>query len=299
MDDAELHYPPGAEPEKPPVEEQPKQEKAPEADPPKEETPKEEPKADEPPTEEDKGEKAPQDPPADIKKRSIYDDLKDEKKDRKGWQSVAIAAVKAQGIELKGTESLDEIQALLHHKEDAKTPEQKSDADDDIKAFLEAEGLTPEQFDKLSDVVAKKLGRQQLPEDVQKELEANREFREKQEAADRRAAEDREIEKRADYVKETLKVHDEGELATVMAEVKRLAHTKDFHDKEVEYIIFRNMGALAKLVSPKRKSFEESSGHKGEGSEAAPDFSSGKVTPAQAQASVQPSRASYSVTHPQ
>ncbi len=77
-----------------------------------------------------------------------------------------------------------------------------------------------------------------------------------------------------------------------MNEVVRLAHTKEFHDKETDYIVWKNREALAKMVSPKKPSFEAGGQTQDSDAPAAVDFSSGRVTPEQAQRAVYEPRAS-------
>src|SRR6185312_9385192 len=97
--------------------------------------------------------------------------------------------------------------------------------------------------------------------------------------------EDQEIVAAAPAVKGLAKelgfeIHDEAELGKVMDEVKRLAHTPEFHDKPVDYIVFAKRSELSKMVSPKKPSFEQG-GQRGEAAaEGEPDFSAGKgITP--------------------
>ena len=76
-----------------------------------------------------------------------------------------------------------------------------------------------------------------------------------------------------------------------MDEVVRLTHTPEYHDKPVKYIVWDKQVELAKMVSPKKPTFE-SGGQRGEGSDKDADFSSGGVTPLQAQQSLHEKRTS-------
>lgn len=74
------------------------------------------------------------------------------------------------------------------------------------------------------------------------------------------------------------------ELDSVMKEIVRLSHTEEFHDKEVDYIVWKNRDALSKLVSPKKPSFESGGSPAEAAPEAEPDFSAGKgITPGMAE----------------
>ena len=97
MDDAELHFPPGAEPNPPTPAAEPTPEPAPE------------------PTPEGEPENPPADPAPEVplKKRSIYDDLKDTRKEKNAFKDAAVAALEAQGVKLTGKETAEELQALV------------------------------------------------------------------------------------------------------------------------------------------------------------------------------------------
>lgn len=41
-----------------------------------------------------------------------------------------------------------------------------------------------------------------------------------------------------------------------MKEIVKLSHTAEFHDKEVDYIVWKRKAELSKLISPKKPSFE-------------------------------------------
>src|SRR5437016_3833910 len=107
MAEEELHYPPGAEPN-PPAPEPPQPEPAPPAEP-ASETPAPEPTPEEPETKPETP-AAPETPLS--KPRSIYDDLKDTRKELKAWRNTAVTALAAQGVELTGKETIEELQAL-------------------------------------------------------------------------------------------------------------------------------------------------------------------------------------------
>lgn len=218
----------------------------------------------------------PANPP--VKKRSIYEDLKAEKKQRKEAQQAAQTAEdRAAELEAQNTE----LKALLDAKKDATTPQEKARADDDLKAFAEENDMSPEALDRLYGIFEKRVtknlpkGGPTLTED---ELADFRAWRQSSKIAD----EDKAILAEAPTVKQQLAVSNDQELSAVMQEIVRLSHTKEYHDKEVGYIVWKNQAALAKLVSPKKPSFE--TGGQGPATEAPAevDFSKGGITPAMA-----------------
>lgn len=279
------HFPPGAEPENP-AEEQPETpveapdvptEEAPNGDTP---TPGEGEAAKEPETPQDEPENPPEDPKP-IKKRSIYDDLKDTRKEKNEFRDLAIAALQAAGIELQGTESPEQLRALIEqHKpanppspaEPAAPPEQPKD---ELEAFAAEHEMDAAALSRLVEIIQKRTPSSQLSDDDKAALEQLQTWRQEQQ----RSSEDAEIRSHSDVVKKELNISNDAELTNVMNELVRLSHTERFHDKEVGYILWASRTALSKMVSPKKPSFE-AGGQPPSHEPAAPkDFTSGKVTP--------------------
>jgi hypothetical protein len=284
----EKHFPPGAEPETPKETEASKEEQkdvpAESADDKKPDEKQEEPADQKAPEADKKPEDEPKEPAPTLPKkpRSIYDDLKDTRKEKKAETERADAA-EAEAARLKG---------LLDAKDGAKTPEQKREAADDIEAFATEQGLDAAGLKKLTDIILSKVPKVEMPDGLKPdEVAAWRADR----AAAARQAEDAQIQSQAPTIKEQLSITEPKELDAVMAEVTRLAHTPEFHDKEVEYIVWKNQAALSKLVSPKKPSFESGGQHAEAPAEKDIDFSSGKVTPEQVASAARPPRQSYEV----
>lgn len=271
MDD-EKHYPPGAEPETPPAPDAPAPEgdKAPEAEPEAqkpEDKPSEE-KPDAPEAEKPKdGEKDPSaEPEPTNKPRSIYKDLKDERGKRKDAETRA-AELEAENARLRAGGTPDKPAA----------PAEPSKPKDDLEAFAEEHEMDATGLSRLVEIIQKRIPSAELSEEDKKDIAELKTWRQERQ----RTEEDQSVLSTAPSVKDQLSIHDPAELDTVMKEVLRLAHTKEFHDKEVDYIVWKNRDALSKLVSPKKPSFE-AGGHAPEAEPEAPiDFTSGKVTPEQ------------------
>jgi hypothetical protein len=286
MDEA-LHFP-GQEPEAPAPDPQPEP-IAPAADTTPETPP--EPKPDETP------EPKPTDP-ADPevllpkKPRSIYDDLKDTRKEKNAFKDAAVAALEAQGVTLTGKETAEELQALAKktpsHAPAPAAPATPSAPTDELEAYAQEHGLDATALARLAEVIGKRIPAAQLSEADRSELETLKGWKATKDAEEARAAEDREVLATAPTVKTQLEIHDDTELDVVMKEVVRLSHTPEFHDKEVDYIVWKNKDALSKLVSPKKPSFENGGSTAEAAAESEPDFSSGKgITPEMAQTASQ------------
>lgn len=268
MGEEELHYPGQVEADTEAEEEAPAAEETTKETP--EEKPDGESKKEEELSDDDK-EKDDQPSEPVKKKRSIYDDLKDEKKQRREAQH-ELETAHARIAELEG---------LLTAKADATTPKEKADAEDDIAAFYERlkkeEGLTPDGIADLTKIIEKRIAKSDGLSEEDRALLAEVKA---EKAARARAAEDAETRKAAPFVKKELGIQDEAELEKVMDEVIRLSHTEEFHDKEPEYILWKNREKLSKMVSPKKPSFE--SGDTRQESEDADELDySGSMTPEQ------------------
>jgi hypothetical protein len=272
---------------------------APEAEAPTEAKPDPAPEAPKPEDESPKPD-APKEPTV-TKPRSIYDDLKDTRKERNAWQDTAVEALKAQGIDLKGDETPEQVRELLkQHKvtppapETNPTPEkppEPSKPADTIEAFAKEKGYDAGELAQLRDLFLKDVPQSELSAQERQQLAELMQYKQEQDAKEQRRTEDEAIQAQSPAVAMQMKdlgfeIHDPAELPKVMAEITRLAHTKAYADKEVDYIVFKERAALSKLVSPKKPSFE--TGSSTPAPEAPPelDLSSGKVTPEQAQQAV-------------
>lgn len=299
MPDEHLHYPPGAAPTPSPEPEKPNPETpAPEPQP-DAPTPPETPAPAAP--EEDKGEK-PENGEGETPKpgggdepeqhlsnkpRSIYDDYKDLKKEKKTTET---ELAEERRLRSEAETRATELQKLLEERGEAVTPAEKAAVDDEIAAFAEKNGLQAEQLTGLVALLEGRITKNlpkapTLPEGLTSEdVKAFRE----QQAQLRRQQEDAAVLAEAPNIKKELGIADDAELAKVMAEVVRLSHTKELHDKEVGYIVWKHRDTLSKMVSPKRKSFEPGGNAIPNEPPAEVDFSDpNKLTPAQMQDEVQ------------
>jgi hypothetical protein len=234
------------------------------------------------------------DPPEEskvTKPRSIYQDLKETRQEKNAWQETAIEALKAQGIELTGDETPEKVRELLsQHKVTPPAPEPAkpeapapSKPKDELEAFAQEKGYDPEEMSRLRDLILKDVPKSELSAEERQQLAELTKFKQEADAKEARRKEDEAIAAEAPTVKTTLDIHDDKELAAVMAEVIRLAHTPRYADKEVDYIVFREKEALSKLVSPKKPSFEGGTQTPAPEAEPDVDLSKGGVTPEQVQ----------------
>ena len=237
------------------------------------ETPAEEPRTEEPAPE------TPAQPDEPLpKKRSIYDDLKDKK------QEAREASERAEAEKARADAAEAELAKLRGKPPEATvTPEKKDEPIDELDAFAKEQDMDPVALKRLTEILASRIPASQLSPEEKQTLADLTAFKADADAREARRAEDDAILATAPTVKEQLAITDDKELSTVMAEITRLAHTQKYADKEIDYIVFREREALAKLVSPKKASFEAGGDQGDAPADTDVDFSKGGLTPEQAQ----------------
>jgi hypothetical protein len=249
-------------------------------------TPEEKPKEEKPEVKPEE-KKEPEKPEPSLKeKRRVYEALKERKAERNAERERADKAEKER----------DELAVALETLKSAKTPEAKQEAEDDLKTLAEELGLeNPEVLKKMKSAFLKDLKPSNVsPEDVEfvKNFRTEQAEKAKQQEADKaEMAFAKEWKDVTPILAEQFSQTD-GDFSEVEKEVKRLAHTEEFADKELDYIIWKKRADLSKLVTPKKKSFEAGSNNAGHQQDESPIDYSGSVTPEQLQKSSEPGRRS-------
>lgn len=216
----------------------------PEAEPKEEETPIEEPQpkeetlvVDEPLKEEEE--------PKESRKRSIYDDLKAKKQEVKSERELRESAERER----------DELKTKLEALSNADTPEEKEEAKDDLTAFAESIGADPEAIKKMKEIFLKDA-RLNIDESFKKDLEDIKLWK----SQNSQAVEQQEFEQEFESIKSDIKGYfptiDDSEMNAVKKEIDKIAHTKGWEDKDLDYIVFKNKERLSNLVSPKKRGIE-------------------------------------------
>lgn len=218
----------------PKIEEKPKAEEKPIEDKPKvEDKPKieEKPKIDEEP-----------------RKRSIYDDLKDRKKDLKEEREAREEAER----------QVTELKQRVENLEKARNPEDKKEAQDEIDKFIadHKEWDKPAIADLVSLVRKGVKPESAMSAEDRKVIEDARLITAKgNKDADKQSFET-EYQATAPSIKEMFPQATVEELSEVKKTLEGLAHSKGWHDKELDYIVFKNKDILSKLISPKTRGLE-------------------------------------------
>ena len=216
---------------------------------PKEETPKDEPmeeeKKEETPESPKPEDKAPLQTPKEQPKRSIYDEYKEKKQELKSERELRETAERER----------DELKSRLEALDKAGTPEEKQEAADDLEAFAKEINADPAALKKMRDLFIKDAAPKTDPE-LAKRLEAFETWQK----ANSKALESQMFEQEFTTSKPKLAKlfpnASDAEMSSIKAELDKLSHTKDWHDKPLAYIAFENQETLGALVSPKKRGME-------------------------------------------
>ena len=221
----------------------------------KEEEKKEEtPKLEVPPKEEPKKlEKEPEADPTKInkeepkepRKRSIYDDLKDERKERKEAEAQ---------LETLSREKA-ELERKLEAFGKAETPEEKQEAKDDLEAFAKEIDASPEALRKMRDIFLKDY-KPGIDPTLLKDLEDFRTYRAANSKAIEKTLFEEEFTKVTPELKKLFPAANAEEMQILKGKLDEISHTKDWHDKPLDYIAFKHLDEFSTLISPKKRGLE-------------------------------------------
>lgn len=191
----------------------------------------------------------PEEPKEDLPiKRSIYQDLKEKKAE------VREAKEEVESMRAENARLAQELETLKQAKADAKTTVEKQSVDDEITAFAESIGADPGAIAGLIPILEKRLNK---GETLSKEdLELIKQIKTEQQKSVGQIAFNNEWDGFVPSLKADFPHVSDADLANVKKEVARLAHSPEFHDKEMDYIYFKAKNSLSKLISPKRPSID-------------------------------------------
>lgn len=187
------------------------------------------------------------------KKRSIYDDLKDKKKEVKEAKSEAEIA-KAENQALKA--EIEALKVLTKSAKAAVTDDEKEEVEDDIKEVAESIGGDPKAIKALTDFLTKKLVKNDSKGISKDDIEEIKNFKKAQADIQAEVEFSKEWKSFVPSLKKDYPHISDAELENVQQEISKLAHSQSFHDKEIDYIYFKQKNSLSKLISPKRQSME-------------------------------------------
>lgn len=180
--------------------------------------------------------------PKEDRKRSIYDEYKEKKAELKSERELREQAERER----------DEWKAKAEAVKDATTPEEKKEAMDDFEAFAQKINADPATIREMYELFSKDLKKPTLTEADQKALEDARQLREEK-------LFNEEFDSMLPSLKEQFPSISDDEIKAIKKELDNISHSKEWHDKSLDYIAFKHKDQLAKLVSPKKRGLEPKS----------------------------------------
>lgn len=185
--------------------------------------------------------------PKEQRKRSIYDEYKEKKAELKSEREAREQAERER----------DEFRTKLEAYANAPTEERRIEAQDDLDAFAKEINADPASLRKMRDLFLKDAA------PTNKQLETDLAEFKAWKAQNAQFLEQQMFEKEFKAVTPTIKdmfgnIAD-TEMDAIRSKLDELSHTKEWHDKDLDYIVFKNKQELSALVSPKKRSMETKS----------------------------------------
>lgn len=181
-----------------------------------------------------------QNEPKEPKKRSIYNDLKDTRNDLKS--------------EREAREKAERELTELRSKLDGKPPvESKAD---DIDAFAAEIGADPQAIKKMQELFLKNMPASTISPELQTKLEQFEKWQETNSGAIEAQQFETEFQSAIPQLQKLFPNASKEDIVAMKSEIDNLAHTPEYHDKEIDYIAFRNQDKLATIVTPRKRGLE-------------------------------------------
>lgn len=189
------------------------------------------------------------------RKRSIYSDYKDKKKELKSEKELREQAEKER----------DELKTKLDAYERAETPAQKDEAQDELEKFAKKINADPATLREMQKIFTKDLSSKGNDE-LKREIDEFKAWREEHKEAIEAQAFNKEFESTKPTIQKLFPKISSSEMEVVKKELDKISHTEEWHDKSLDYIAFKNQEKLSALVSPKKRGLESNTKKK-DGSE--------------------------------
>jgi hypothetical protein len=245
--------------------------------------PKEQPKDEPEPKEEPKAKPEDKDEPEDeseeeevepktSKPRSIYQQYKEKKKD--------LHTEKERREQLE--KENQELKALIEKGGKATTKEEKEDVQDELAKFAEENEMSPETLKQLKAIMTK-----DIPTLSDEDREVLNNAKQLVNSKNDEQSFEQEFSQATPSLQEFFPDLSKDDTKVIKDKLYELAHTEGYHDKELDYIIYKNKDVLSKILSPKKRGLESKSPQEKNGVKATtnvdlsvtPDFS--KMTEAE------------------
>lgn len=183
--------------------------------------------------------------PKEFKKRSIYDEYKDKKSELRESKNA---------LEEKEKENED-LRTKLEDLQKADTPEKKEEALDELEEFAKEIGADPAAIKKMKKLFLKDYN-PQSDESLEKDLADFKTWKAQNQKSIEKQAFDDEFSSILPQLKSEYPNASDEEMKSMRSKIDEIAHSKEFHNQTLDYIVFKNKEELSALVSPKKRGME-------------------------------------------
>lgn len=187
--------------------------------------------------------------PEEPRKRSIYDEYKEKKNELKSERE------QREALEQENRELQSKIEALNR----ADTPRERAEAEDELEEFAKEINADPQAIKKMRELFLKDIQVPTIDESLRKDLDEFKRYKAENQQAMEKTLFEKEFSKVTPTLKEFFPSVSDAELDTIKTEVDKIAHSKGWHDKDLDYIVFKNKDILSNFVSPHKKGMESKS----------------------------------------
>lgn len=178
--------------------------------------------------------------PEERKPRSIYHDLKDTRSDLKSERERREVA----------EQERDALKAQLDTN-----PPAKIEADD-LDAFAAEIGADPQAIKKMQELFLKGMPASTISPELQTRLEQFETWQKDNGQAIAKQQFETEFTSAVPELQKMFPTASAEDITAMKSEIDALAHTTEFHDKEIDYIAFKNQAKLAALITPHKRGLE-------------------------------------------
>ena len=184
--------------------------------------------------------------PKEQHKRSIYEEYKEKKSELKSERELREQAERER----------DEFKQKLEAVSNAGTQQERQDAQDEMEAFAQEIGADANALRKMQALFLKNSNANS-DEGLAKDLQEFKQWKSENSQVIEKSRFETEFQSVTPMLKELLPNVSDEEMQMIKSRVDEISHTKEFHDKELDYVLFKNKDELAKLVSPKKRGMEQ------------------------------------------
>jgi hypothetical protein len=179
-------------------------------------------------------------PTEERKPRSIYHDLKDTRTSLKTERELREQAERER----------DEWKTKAEGK-----PEAKIEADD-LDAFADEIGADPQVVKKMRELFLKDMPASTISPELQSKLDAFEVWQKDNGQAIATQQFETEFQSSIPALQKMFPTASAEDINSMKKEIDTLAHTTEFHDKEIDYIAFKNQEKLSTLITPHKRGLE-------------------------------------------